>query len=125
MHSSVLRRHEGGSQYLQMGPRGSYVVNPNQPPQWAQANLANINQEVNQPIGDIHEHLNARHDARNRIERWRNERHEEEVARRRQYDQEFGNPDDAPLPIVLPNADNAALPIAGDLKGSSSFTARL
>jgi hypothetical protein len=67
------------SPYLQKVSRGNYIVNPNEPLCYANPNA---NQDVNQPIGDIWEHLNNLHDVRRHIERQCNSCHEEEIIRR-------------------------------------------
>lgn len=51
---------------------GNYIVNPGQPPQYANPKA---NKEVEQPGGNLCQHLNYRHDVRNHIECWKNSRH--------------------------------------------------
>ena len=65
-------------------------------------------QEVDQ---DVRAHINNLWDARCHIDGHRFSRHEEEVCRRQEYEQEFGNPDAALQPL---NAGNAADPDGDD-----------
>ena len=59
-------------------------------------------------------HLNNLQDARRRIDERRFGRHEEEIRRRQEYEQEYSNPDLALEPL---NAGNAADNGAETLKG--------
>ena len=61
-------------------------------------------------------HLSNLRDARRRIDQRRFGRHEDEVRRRQEYEQEYGNPDSALEPIIIGNtadigADNPEGPL--------------
>ena len=64
-------------------------------------------------------HLNNLQDARRRIDKRRFGRHEEEVRRRQEYEQEYGNLDSALKPI---DVDNAAANADHNPEGPPAFT---
>ena len=64
-------------------------------------------------------HLNNLRDARRRIDERRFGRHEEEVRRRQEYRQEFGNSDSALQPLNVDNVDG------DDPEGPKAFTRAL
>ena len=67
-------------------------------------------------------HLSNLRDARRHIEQRRFGRHEEEVRRHQEYEQEYGNPDSALEPIAAGNAaDNGA----DNPEGPPAFTRAL
>ena len=63
-------------------------------------------------------HLNNLRDARRRIDERRFGHHEDEVCRRQEYEEEYGNPDSALEPL---NADNAADHDADNPEGPPAF----
>ena len=67
-------------------------------------------------------HLNNLRDARRRIDERRFGRHEEEVRRCQEYEQEYGNPDSALEPIA---AGNIVGDGAGNPEGPPAFTRAL
>ena len=67
-------------------------------------------------------HLNNLRDARRHIDECHFSRHKEEVCRRQEYEQEFGNPDLALEPL---NASNTADHGANNHKGPPAFTRAL
>lgn len=96
--------------------RGNYPINPGQPRAknqpglcgagnrpLQQPNAGNANLEVDWPIGDVHNVLNAHHDVHNHIKRKHNEHHNQEAIRRQQYDDEFSNATDALINVVAPS----------------------
>ena len=67
-------------------------------------------------------HLNNLRDARRRIDERHFDRHEEEVRRRQEYEQEYGNLDSALEPL---NTGNAVDDGADNLEGPPAFTRAL
>ena len=67
-------------------------------------------------------HLSNLRDARRRIDQRRFGRHEDEVRRRQEYEQEYGNPDSALEPIIT---DNTADVGPGSPEGPPAFTRAL
>ena len=67
-------------------------------------------------------HLSNLRDARRRIDQRRFGRHEDEVRRRQEYEQEYGNPDSALEPIVAGNIADIG---PDNLEGPLAFTRAL
>ena len=106
--SRFADQHRDDRQLLQGGSRGNHNEHHRQ-----------HDQEVDQ---DARVHLNNLRDARRRINERRFGRHEEEVRRRQEYEQEYGNPDSALEPLAAGNAANDG---ADNPEGPPAFTRAL
>jgi len=106
--SRFTDQHYDDRQPLQGGARGNHIEHHHQP-----------DQEVDQ---GVRVHLNNLRDARRRIDERRFGRHEDEVRHRKEYKQEYGNPDSALEPLANGNtADDGA----DNLEGPPAFTRAL